>query len=348
MQRITRRDLMKSTGVGMLAAGLLPGMARAATGNTDGYRLRAQTNKSATSTQGHMYGLLVELCHTLSNGRLQIDLHYSNAIVDGVQTFDAAASGVLDIDMTGASYLTGKDPAFQFIGDVMGGYEDPIQLHAWLDTPEARQIVDPLYARYGMYCVGLLCPPMESLSSTVPIPGIEALEGWKFRSPPGMESEIFASLGAAPVVMPFGEVFTAMETGVVSGADAGTLSLNRSLGLYEICKYATYPGFHSMPADHLAISLEAWNSLPEELRFVIRTAQRAIAFDLIKSVMVDDRQVITDLGNEVEFTDWSDEDRQTFRRGALTIWKDWATRSDAADAMVTSHLTFMKKLGLLS
>ncbi len=35
--------------------------------------------------------------------------------------------------MTGASYQTGKDPAFQFIGDVMGGYENPMQLHAWLN-----------------------------------------------------------------------------------------------------------------------------------------------------------------------------------------------------------------------
>ncbi|WP_353980175.1 TRAP transporter substrate-binding protein DctP [Salinicola endophyticus] len=347
MKTLSRRDLMKSTGSGLLAAGLLPGAARAATGPAE-YRLRAQTNKSETSTQGRMYGRLVELCRTLSGGRLQIDLHYSNAIVEGVQTFDAAASGVLDIDMTGASYLTGKDPAFQFIGDVMGGYEDPIQFHAWLDTPQAREIVDPLYARYGMYCVGLLCPPLESLSSTVPIPGIEALKGWKFRSPPGMESEIFASLGAAPVVMPFGEVFTAMETGVVSGADAGTLALNRSLGLYEICKYATYPGFHSMPADHLAINLEVWNRLPESLQFVIRTAQRAIAFDLIKSVTVADRQVVSDLGDEVTFSDWSDEDRKAFRQAALDIWKDWATRSPAADAMVTSHLAFMKKLGLLT
>lgn len=347
MKTLSRRDLMKSTGTGLLAAGLLPSAARAATGQAE-YRLRAQTNKSETSTQGRMYGRLVELCRTLSGGRLQIDLHYSNAIVDGVQTFDAASSGVLDIDMTGASYLTGKDPAFQFIGDVMGGYEDPIQFNAWLDTPQAREIVDPLYARYEMYCVGLLCPPLESLSSTVPIPGIEALKGWKFRSPPGMESEIFASLGAAPVVMPFGEVFTAMETGVVSGADAGTLALNRSLGLYEICKYATYPGFHSMPADHLAINLKVWDQLPEELRFVIRTAQRAIAFDLIKNVTVADRQVVSDLGDEVTFSDWPDEDRKAFRRAALGIWKDWATRSQAADAMVTSHLAFMKKLGLLA
>lgn len=295
-----------------------------------------------------MYKRLVDLCSTLSQGQLQIELHFSNAIVNETQTFDAAISGILDIDLTGASYLTGKDPAFQFIGDVMGGYEDPLQFHAWLDTPQAREIVDPLYARYGMYCVGLLCPPLESLSSTVPLPGIQALRGWKFRSPPGMESEIFSRLGAASVVMPFGEAFTAMETGVVSGADAGTLALNRSLGIYEICKHATYPGFHSMPADHLAINLDTWNRLPEHLQTVMRVAQRAIAFDLVKSVMVADAKVLSDLHDEVTIYDWSAEDRLAFRMAALDIWKDWATRSDAADAMVSSHLAFMKQLGLLA
>ncbi|WP_262983282.1 hypothetical protein [Paracoccus mutanolyticus] len=39
-----------------------------------------------------------------------------------------------------------------------------------------------------------------------------------------MESEIFSKLGAAPVVTPFGEVFTAMSTGAVAGTDASTLT----------------------------------------------------------------------------------------------------------------------------
>lgn len=346
MAELTRRRLLAGAGAGLLGATALSGRVMAE-GHRQ-YRLRAQTNKSETSTQGAMYTRFVELCESLSGGRLLIDLHYSSAIVSDFQTFDAAANGVLDIDMTGASYLTGKDPAFQFIGDVMGGYEDPIQLHAWLDMPEARAIVDPLYGRYNMYCVGLLCPPLESLSSTVPLPGIESLQGWKFRSPPGMESEIFTRLGAAPVVMAFGEVFTAMETGVVSGADAGTLALNRSLGLYDICKYATYPGFHSMPADHVAINLDSWNALPVELQRVIEVAQRAIAFDVIKNVTVDDHRVLTDLADQVTFHDWSEQDRLAFREAALEVWKDWATRSEAADAMVRSHLAFMRQMGLLS
>ena len=52
--------------------------------------------------------------------------------------------------------------------------------------------------------------------------------------------------------MDFTEIFTALETGIIDGADASGLANNVGLGLYDIVSHATYPGFHSMPSDHLA------------------------------------------------------------------------------------------------
>ncbi|MEZ5450944.1 MAG: hypothetical protein R3E89_18920 [Thiolinea sp.] len=34
--------------------------------------------------------------------------------------------------MTGGAYQTGKNPAFQFVGDIMGGYDTPYQQLSWL------------------------------------------------------------------------------------------------------------------------------------------------------------------------------------------------------------------------
>ena len=59
-------------------------------------------------------------------------MFYSSAVVKSTETFDAAASGVLDGDMTGGAYQTGKNAAFQFVGDIMGGYNTPWEQYAWL------------------------------------------------------------------------------------------------------------------------------------------------------------------------------------------------------------------------
>ena len=52
--------------------------------------------------------------------------------------------------------------------------------------------------------------------------------------------------------MDFNEIFTALETGIIDGADAANLTNNVGLGLYDIAEHTNFPGFHSMPADHLA------------------------------------------------------------------------------------------------
>nr|WP_319391119.1 TRAP transporter substrate-binding protein [uncultured Cohaesibacter sp.] len=345
---VSRRDAFKLVG-GAAAASTLVGMSSTANASDKKYRFRAQTHMSESSPQGKMYGDWAKLCETLSEGRLKIDLHFSSAIVKDFETFGAAASGILDIDMTGASYQTGKEPAFQFIGDVMGGYENPMQLHAWLNYGGGRPVVDEIYAKHGMYLIGLFCPGVESLSSTKPLDGIASLKDWKFRSPPGMESEIFAKLGAAPVVMPFGEVFTAMTTGVVDGCDAGTVTLNKNLGVYDVANHFTYPGFHSMPADHVAINLKKWNALPDDLKEVMQVAQTAIASKLYQQIDTEDHKIVTELAAKgIKASNWSKEDRMKFRETAQGVWKDWSTRSELCKKIYDSHIEFMKNLGLLT
>mgnify|MGYP003921035289 CR=1 FL=1 len=216
--------------------------------------LRIQTHHSAESVPGKIFLRFCKYVEEMSGGRVQIESFTSSAVVKSVETFDAASTGILDGDMTGAVYQPGKDAAFQVFGDMLGGYHSPDQMQAWLDVGGGREIADPLYGKFGMVLVGFWGDPPESLVSIKPLRGLADLEDWKFRCPPAMQTDIFVKLGAKPVVMDFGEVFTALQTKAVEGADAGTLAVNKALGLYEIATYTTYPGFHSMPQDHLAIN----------------------------------------------------------------------------------------------
>src|SRR3546814_4139387 len=95
------------------------------------YTLRIQTHYGPEQASGKLAQQFVDDVETMSGGRLDIEMFFSSSVVKSVETFDAAASGILDGDMTGGAYQTGKNPAFQFVGDIMGGYATHWQQYAW-------------------------------------------------------------------------------------------------------------------------------------------------------------------------------------------------------------------------
>lgn len=330
------------------AAVALVGVGLAGAASAQEHTLRIQTHHSPESLPGQIFQQFVEDVETNSDGRIDIEPFMSSSVVKSVETFDAASTGILDGDMTGAAYQTGKDPAFQFLGDVMGGYEEPEQMYAWLKEGGGREIADELYHNYNMHLVGFWGQVPETLSSTTPLAGPEDLQNWKFRSPPGMETEIFERLGASPIVMDFGEVFTALNTGVVDGADMSTLNTNESAGLYEVTSHATYPGWHSMPADHLAINLDKWNELPEDLQQVLTDAVEKAGNDLAEQSRVQNEEAAQRLTEEgITLHDWSDEEVGEYRNFAQEVWQEWGDKSPLARKAVDSHVAYMKKIGLL-
>lgn len=309
------------------------------------FTLRIQNHQSPESLSGKNIAAWVDDVETMSGGRVDIEMFYSSAIVKSVETFDAAINGIVDADFTNGSYQTGKDTAFQFVSDVMGGYETPWQFYAWLYNGGGEALTEKLYNSYGMHLLGWQIPGMESLNAAKPLVNADDLKDWKFRSPPGMETMIFENLGASPVVIDFTEVFTSLETGIIDGADASNVSTNRSLGIYDLVKHTTYPGFHSMPADHFAINLEIWNGLPADIQRIMSVATQKNSFRTTLDYAVNIQEAVNELQGDVTFYDWAPADRAAFREGARKAWKDFAT-TDAAKELVASHITFMNKIGL--
>ncbi len=336
--------LFPTSGVSALSVFALIASAGVALADTN---LRIQTAHSESGSTGQLIGQFAADVAAMSGGSLTIEMYYSSSLVDTAGTFDAAANGILDCDMSNASYLTGKDPAFQFAADLMGGYDTPMQQISWLHFGGGKEALNELYNEYGMTFVGWHTGGHEALSSTRPLASVEDLAEFKFRSPPGMESDIFAALGAKPVVMDFSEVFTALETGIIDGADASYLAVNQSIGVYDIAKHTTFPGFHSMSADHLACNSDVWNDLSDAERAIIDTAMQKLGMQVAMRTELANGQVVDELkANGVTFYDWSAEDRAIYRDTVRQIWGEWAGKSDAAAKLVESHSAYLKELGL--
>ncbi len=310
-------------------------------------KLRIQTHFSPETLSGQMAATFIEDVQAMSNGEIQIEMFYASSVVKSAETFDAAATGILDCDMTGGSYQTGKNPAFQFAGDLNGGYANPYQQMSWLLHGGGYETLNELYNPYGMEFVGWWIPGPESLSSTRPIRGVEDFKNWKFRSPPGIITDIFKNLGASPIVMDFNEIFTALETGIIDGADAANLTNNIGLGLYDIAKHTNYPGFHSMPADHLACNKAVWDAMPDHHKAIMKVGMQALGLRNTTINEVQNAKNSVKLAAEgLNMYEWSPEEMGKYRAAVQSAWVEFATTPEAKN-LLNSHLDFLRGIGAM-
>ncbi|MFP1630809.1 TRAP transporter substrate-binding protein [Zhengella sp. ZM62] len=338
-----KKSLLAMTAAATLAA------AGSAFAQDEPVTLRIQTHYASEHPSGKLAAQFADDVQTMSNGSIQIEMFYSSSVVATTETFDAAINGILDCDMTGGAYQTGKNAAFQFVGDIMGGYDTPYQQLSWLYYGGGYDAAQELYHANGMHLVGWWIYGQESLSSSKPLAGPEDLKGWKFRSPPGLETEIFAELGSTPIVMDFTEIFTALESGIIDGTDASGLANNVGLGIYDIVKHATYPGFHSMPSDHLACNKDVWDGMSEAQRRIMDTAMQKLSLHTALSNEKKNAEAAAALKEQgVTLYAWSEEDRAAFRAAAQKAWDGWAQKSPEAAALVKSHREYLAQLGLIA
>mgnify|MGYP001552670497 FL=1 len=94
--------LMKNVLAGVATAALLA-TGLSVTANAAETKLRIQTHYAPETPSGKLAAQYVDDVQKMSNGEIQIEMFYSSSVVKSVETFDAAATGILDCDMTGGS-----------------------------------------------------------------------------------------------------------------------------------------------------------------------------------------------------------------------------------------------------
>lgn len=132
-----------------------------------------------------------------------------------------------------------------------------------------RPHLDELLAeRYDVELLAVYTYPAQVVFCRDAFSGLSDLAGRRIRTSSVGQSEMFAALGATPVVIPFGETLAAMRSGVVECAVTGTLSAN-AIGLHEVTTH-----MHSMAITWglsvFGANRAAWNNLPDWARDLIR------------------------------------------------------------------------------
>ncbi|RLB40626.1 MAG: hypothetical protein DRH12_09755 [Deltaproteobacteria bacterium] len=297
------------------------------------------------------YKTFVDFCKrvkVLTKGRLEITPYPAGAIVPTFEGLDALQNNVLQAIHTWPGYFAGKEPGFAAISDMVAAYTDPWQKDTWMYYKGGWQMLNEMYRPYNAITVGWMFWGTESMVSKKPIRRMEDFKGLKMRVPQGMTAMLFQKLGASVVVLPGGEVYSALDKGVIDTADWATISMNNRMGFYQIAKYTNYPGFHSMPLGDFTVNMDEWKKLPDDIKQILKTACREWCWDSRERIAVDDLRVIGELKKKgVHIIKWSNEDLFRVRAVAMEVWDEYAKKSPMAKKIIDSQKAWLRELGLL-
>ncbi|MFW6054995.1 MAG: TRAP transporter substrate-binding protein DctP [Thermodesulfobacteriota bacterium] len=163
------------------------------------------------------------------------------------------------------------------------------------------------------------------------------LSGLKIRVTP-VYKPFVEELGAVAVTTSPGEVYTALERGVVEGYGWPATKIS-DFGWHEVTEYVIDPGFYQVDVG-IVINLDFWNSLPDDLKKVFNEVAKEVereAADHYARLIEEERDFI--VANGVEVIEFTGEDRETYLKTAYEVgWEDVLKKSPENGARIKELL----------
>ncbi|MGD8562390.1 MAG: TRAP transporter substrate-binding protein DctP [Desulfarculaceae bacterium] len=236
-----------------------------------------------------------DLVKKMSKGRMVIQMNTGGSIVPAFSEQEAVHKGVLDLSCSTSMYVKGKFPAAVLIGASFGMFK-PMEFMAWCEKGGGYKLWEEMYTQKG-YKVKVL-PPFAVYGSESlgwfrkPIKSLADFKGLKYRTV-GEWGEVLTRLGASVMTLPSGELYTALERGVLDATEMSVPSFDKGLGLFEICKYLVFPGVHqtSGPFETLA-NQDKWKKLPDDLKLIVQTSLRQAALKSMTDWQLEDAAAV--------------------------------------------------------
>ena len=213
-----------------------------------------------------------------TGGRLCVEVFHSAQLGEEKDTIEQTRFGVIDLNRISMAPFNGLIPETAIMS-LPYLFRDVDHLHAVLDGPIGEQVLE-LFTAQDLIALAYYDPGARSFyNSSKPIESIDDMKGLKFRV---IQSDVFvdmvAALGANAVPMPYGEVYSAIETGVIDGAENNWPSYESS-GHFEVAKFYTLDE-HTMVPEVLVMSKASFDKLsPEDQEIVRQAAKDSVPFN---------------------------------------------------------------------
>ena len=205
-----------------------------------------------------------------TKGAVEFQIFPQSQLGDQRQMTEGVQLGTLEATVSPAAFLGGFNPVVSVLDIPYLMPQDRAQAQALRESAFGQALLDSFTSR-GVVALTLWPNGFKSFTSNKPLPDLAAFADQKFRV---MDSKIlieqFNALGASAIALPFGELYTSLQTGVVDGQE-NPLDTIQNMKFNEVQKYMVVSE-HGAMEDVVLFNPTWWDSLPQEYRDVISTA----------------------------------------------------------------------------
>ncbi len=285
---------------------------------------------------------IADLVEEMSDGQMTITVYGAEEQVPAFGVFDAVSSGSHQMGHSGGYFWKGKVPAAQFFTSVPFGLTAD-EINAWVNRGGGLELWREIYEPFNIYPI-----PAGNTGTQMfgwfnkEINSLEDVKGLKMRIP-GIGGEVLKEAGGIPVTLPGGELFTALQTGVIDATEWVGPYNDLTFGFHQAAKYYYYPGWHEPgPMLELIINLDEWNSLPKHLQVIIETATKAVNQDMLDEYLAKNNQALTELVevHGVELRRLPDDVIEEFRMISDQILEELAQEDETIAKVYNSYTSF--------
>ncbi len=242
-------------------------------------------------------------CRVLSGGSLDIKVYPKNILVPALAVFDTTSNAQIDAFHSGVYYWKGKNSAFSIFGGMPLGLTSE-EMITWMKFGGGMALWRDMYAKFNLYpLIGGTTGPQMGGWFKKEIKSIDDLNGLKMRIP-GLGGEVMKRLGVNPILLPAGEIYTALERGTIDATEWVGPALDSMMGFAKVTPYY-YKGWHE-PGSILEITfnLARWNSLSSEHRAIIECATDEMTSNMLQKFRYENAKALQKLPSTVSIKEF--------------------------------------------
>jgi len=260
-----------------------------------------------------------------SGGRLKIDVLPGDSVIPVGEILVPLGAGTVEMMHTAGGYYEGILPVLVMEGGLPCQLMGDIDAFNGLLDAGLFDLFSEAYATQNVHYLGLYSgSAYPCVMSTVPIRSLEDWEGVKVRGFGGW-LKLYNKMGASGVWIPSGEMYMSMKLGTI---DACTWSVDgiRDLKLYEVMGYLILPPLSDHITDVIAVNMDAWEALPDDLKKVVKEASDDVYGRITYSKMSSEWEMVLGLADALGYEIFTlpDADVEKIREMAFELWDEYA------------------------
>jgi TRAP-type C4-dicarboxylate transport system substrate-binding protein len=322
-----RKGLRNLTGaVALAAAGAIASSTGVFAADQPSVKWTLDSWSPASGYQVPEWTLAVERIKQRTEGRFVINPVWNSGLgVKGQDALGALSKGVFQIECGPLNYWAGSMPILGVLG-LPGLYSDLWENSLAKDMLEEEFLREDFSKNWNAVLVGpITIMPPSPVWTKEPIRSLADLKGKTIRGFSPEMSAILNAFGANVVSMPFPEVYSAAQRGVMQGAITSSVGA-RSISIWEVWPYATEYNFASTNPATL-VNKKAYEELPAEYRAILfEEFSRANQRINYRTVEADKANwAVIEKGGLRRIQPTAD-DLRKFTEVAKPLWSDWAQK----------------------